>query len=107
MLEIIVVTLWGSCAIYTIWYSTSAKHYAPITSAEARLLWKIHKQNFNCNARRWRKIKHGGEIVGFECECGHKHIQRKPIVGSSPTSRNVNQQNSPTLIIERLHSFYK
>ena len=107
MLEIIVATLWGTCAVYTIWYSTSAKHYAPITLTEAKLLWKIHRQSFNCNSRKWRKIKYRGEIVGFECECGHKHIQRKPIVGSPPSSYNAKPQNSPTLIIERLHTSYK
>jgi len=83
--EIIGITVWTIFVIYATWYLTSAKHYAPITFDEAKILWKIHKQLVHCNGKRWREVKRGGKIIGFECECGHKHIQRRPIVIKTPT----------------------
>jgi hypothetical protein len=29
-------------------------------------------------------IKRGNKIIGFECECGFRHIQRRPIVAGAP-----------------------
>ncbi|MEM3696553.1 MAG: hypothetical protein QXQ94_03490 [Candidatus Bathyarchaeia archaeon] len=84
-LEILAFTLWTIFVVYATWYFTSAKHYAPLTPYEARLLWKIHKQDISCNGRKWQIIKRGGEIIGFKCECGYKHIQKRPIVASMPT----------------------
>ncbi|HVP27350.1 MAG TPA: hypothetical protein VMT26_06780 [Candidatus Bathyarchaeia archaeon] len=86
--EIIGITLWTAFIIYATWYFTSAKHYAPITSNEAKILWKIHKQLIHCNGKKWRELKRGSKIIGFECECGHKHIQRRPLVIKAPTLRN-------------------
>jgi len=103
MMEIIMVTLWVCLATYTIWYFTSAKNYAPITSKEARILWKIHKRNILCGARKWREIKRGGRIIGFECECGYKHVQKRPIVANTP-SPNINPQTSA---FDKLHAPYR
>lgn len=80
MLEILMSTVWAGFLAYTTWYLTSAKHYASLTPNEAKILWEIHKQNAGCNAKRWREIRHKNEIVGFECECGYKHIQKRPIL---------------------------
>jgi hypothetical protein len=99
MLEIFMFTLWGCLAIYAAWYFTSAKHYAPLTPKEARILWKIHKRNIRCNAKKWREIKRGGKIVGFACECGYKHIQKRPIVAGPPPS-NIPSQIS---VLNKLH----
>ncbi|MEM3700088.1 MAG: hypothetical protein QXL57_04385 [Candidatus Bathyarchaeia archaeon] len=83
-LEIFAFVLWTIFIVYATWYFTSAKHYAPLTLSEARLLWKIHKQNIGCNGRKWKLIKRGDKIIGFQCECGHKYIQKRPIVASTP-----------------------
>jgi hypothetical protein len=61
----------------------SAKHYVPLTAEEVETLWKFHKQKTNCQAKKWREIKKTKKIVGFECECGHNHIQKKPIINFS------------------------
>lgn len=84
MLELIAATIWTCFVIYITWYFTKAKHEAPITSHDARILWKIHKQNISCGARRWREVRHRGKVVGFECECGYKHIQKRPLVAGLP-----------------------
>lgn len=106
MLEIITGALWICLAAYATWYFTSAKNYAPITPNEARILWKIHKRNIRCVARKWREIKRGDKIIGFECECGYKHVQKRPIVANTPTP-NIKSQNSQTSALDRLHASYK
>jgi hypothetical protein len=84
MLEIIAFAAWICFGAYAVWYFTSAKRYAPITMTEAKMLWVIHKHDIRCNANRWRELVRGGRVVGFECECGYKHVQRRPIVSSIP-----------------------
>jgi len=76
-LEIITPIVWICFTAYTAWYLTSAKYYAPLTLTEARLLWKIHKQNANCRSEEWHKIQHNGKIIGFECTYGYRHTQKK------------------------------
>lgn len=100
------VALWACLMGYATWYFTSAKNYAPVTHGEARILWKIHKRNIRCDSRKWKEIKRGGKIIGFVCECGYKHIQKRPIVSNAPTS-NITSQNSQTSIFEELHATYK
>jgi len=80
MLEILMPAVWAGLALYTAWYITSAKDYAPLTHEEAELLWKIHIINTGCKAKRWREIHRRGKTVGFECECGHRYVQKRPIV---------------------------
>ena len=84
MLEILSSTLWVCFLLYATWYLTSAKDFAPLTREEAELLWKIHKQDMGCKAKRWYEIRHEGELVGFECECGYVHVQKRPIFHRSP-----------------------
>jgi len=106
MWEIIASIIWACFAIYTIWYFTCAKHFAPITYNEARILWKIHIKNANCNGRRWREIRCKDAIIGFECECGYKHIQRRPIISKLPNAENC-IANPQSLAIKKLHNTYE
>jgi len=80
--EMIGIVLWTVFVIYTIWCFTSAKTLRP-NNARA----KIHKRGSGYDGKKWRELKHGGKIVGFECECGHKHTQRRPIVIKAPIPR--------------------
>ena len=106
MIEMIMVSLWVCLGAYATWCLTSAKNYAPITSKEARMLWKIHKRDIRCAARKWREIKRGDKIIGFECECGFKHVQKRPIVANMPTP-NIKSQSSQTSAFDKLHALYK
>jgi len=106
MLETLVIALWACLAAYALWYFTLAKHYFPITFKEAKILWKIHKQHISCNAKKWRLIKHGNKIIGFECGCGYKHIQKRPIVANSPNP-NIKSTSSEITAFEKLHTSYK
>jgi hypothetical protein len=83
-LETSAFALWTFFVVYATWYLTSAKDYAPLTPYETKILWKIHKQNIGCNGKKWQMIKRRGKIVGFQCECGYKHVQKRPIVASAP-----------------------
>ena len=103
MFETLLFTSWVCFALYTIWYLTSAKHYAPLTVDEAKMLWKIHKQNISCDSRMWREIRRGGKIVGFACECGYNYTQKRPIVTNTPAP-DIHPQES---IFDKLHTTHK
>ncbi|MEM2118922.1 MAG: hypothetical protein QW840_02235 [Candidatus Bathyarchaeia archaeon] len=85
IISITALVLWTAFVAYTTWFFTSAKHAFPVSSEEARILWKIHRKHNHCNSKRWRKIKFKGKIVGFECGCGYKHVQKRPIAMGTPT----------------------
>jgi hypothetical protein len=106
ILEILAATLWGFLTAYATWYFTSAKNFAPITVNDVRILWKIHKRNIQCHARKWQEIRRGGKIIGFRCECGYKHVQKRPIVSSMPTP-NIKSQDSQRSTFEKLHASYR
>ena len=79
-LNLLLPLLWVSFVLYATWYLTSAKRYVPLTAAEAKVLWEMHAQRKQCRSKRWKKIKRGDRIVGFECGCGYKHVQKRHIV---------------------------
>jgi hypothetical protein len=106
MLEILMFILWGCLTVYVVWYSTLAKHFAPLSPNDARILWKIHKQSVLCSSRKWRVILNGEKIIGFECECGYKHIQKRPIVANKPV-RHIETQRSQESALDKLHTTYK
>lgn len=103
MSGILMLTSWGCFAAYVTWYFTSAKHYAPLTLDEAKILWKIHKQKAQCKAGKCYQIIRRGKIVGFKCQCGHEHTQKRPITASKPAS----QVHSQTLALDELHEAYE
>jgi hypothetical protein len=106
MLLIILPLIWACFAVYAVWYSTSAKQYASITRTEARTLWHIHKQNVHCNGKKCKEIRRGNKIVGFECECGYKHFQKRPIVGGAP-AWNRKFDDPDYSAFDSLHTTYK
>jgi hypothetical protein len=77
---IVMPPLWLCFAVYAAWYFTSAKHYAPLTLDEAKILWKIHKKDAKCRARKMQIVSRGAKIIGFKCECGYKYLQKRPII---------------------------
>ena len=84
IIEILAVAIWSCFIAYVTWYFTLARSFAPITTEEARILWKIHRKDFHCNSDEWREIKHGNRIVGFVCTCGYRYVQERPLVAGSP-----------------------
>jgi hypothetical protein len=106
MLEILMFATWASLIGYAVWFFTAAKHYAPITPDEAKILWKIHKQRLQCASTRWRPVKRGNHVIGFECECGFMHVQRRPLVSSAP-ALPVRPQRSHTSTITKLNTACK
>ena len=83
-LWIMAPALWACFTAYVVWYSTRAKSLAPLTVVEAKQLWAIHRHSVNCGSKKWRQIRDHGRTVGFECGCGHKHMQKRPLVSSTP-----------------------
>ncbi|UCC57818.1 MAG: hypothetical protein JSW14_05455 [Candidatus Bathyarchaeum sp.] len=80
---VLVPAIWLSLGFCIAWFLLSAKRSIALSSKEAEMLWKVHKQKTRCNAKKCKKITRRGKIIGFKCECGYKHIQKKPIVSVS------------------------
>lgn len=102
-LWIIMPSLWACFTMYLAWYFTKVKRYSPITPTEARQLWTIHRSDARCNGRKWRQVKNGKQTVGFECECGYKHVQKKPIVAHAPVTLNGPEVSA----FDKLHTSHK
>jgi hypothetical protein len=73
---IIVPTMWACFATYLAWY---------------------------CNGTKWRQVKHGKETVGFECDCGYKHEQKRPMIAHAPATLD----NTQVSTFDRLHTSHK
>lgn len=77
---VLIPAIWLSLGLAIAWLLLSAKRVVPLSREEAETLWKFHKQKTGCRAESWREIVRGNRIVGFECACGHKHVQKKHII---------------------------
>jgi hypothetical protein len=102
-LQIIMPTLWAGLAAYATWYFARAKRYSPLTATEAKQLWMIHRHDASCNSRKWRQIKREKLTVGFQCECGYTHVQKKPLVAHAPASLQTPQVSA----FDKLHTSHK
>lgn len=77
-LMLVSVTCVGVCGALGL---TAAKRTVPITIEDVKVMWTLHKQNSNCKCRKWRPLQHKkGKVIGFQCECGYKYKQKKPII---------------------------
>jgi hypothetical protein len=95
MLTIILATAWTSFAGYLLWYVTSAKRNVSITVNDAEILWKLHKKSTNCAGHTWRLIKRrNSKISGFECECGYKYTQKRPLISNLPKNSSQNAKST-------------
>jgi len=66
-------------------FSMLAKRSAPITQNDARVIWAMHKTDSGCKHGKWRFIRHReNKIVGFECGCGYKYQQKRPLFSRMP-----------------------
>jgi hypothetical protein len=102
-LWILTPTTWVCFTMYLGWYFTRAKRFSPVTPAEARQLWTIHKQTAHCEGKKWRRVKNGNQTVGFQCECGYRHVQKKPLVAHAPATLNTPEIST----FDRLHTSHK
>ena len=65
---------------YVAYVLLSARRVVPMSRDEAEKLWRFHRQTKCCNAQTRHGIEKKNKLIGFECECGHKHIQKKHLV---------------------------
>ena len=65
---------------YIAYVLLSARNVVPMTSEEIDTLWKFHKQTKCCKAETWHEITKKKKVIGYECECGFKQIQKKPLI---------------------------
>ncbi|MFP3984799.1 MAG: hypothetical protein ACLFU9_02355 [Candidatus Bathyarchaeia archaeon] len=90
MAHILLPAFWACLALYVAWYLKSAR-FVPLSHKEARVLWKVHQNTALCNAARWSKIKRKNKVVGFQCACGYKHVQKRLVRDKLPP-RNLQLQ---------------
>ena len=85
MLSMLMLTAWSSLAIGAVWCLTSAKRNAPITLNDAKMIWIMHRKSATCTRHKWQPItRREGKIIGFQCECGYKYTQKRPLVSRMP-----------------------
>ena len=60
----------------------SARNVVPMTPEEAELLWRFHKQKDCCKAETWHEVTKKNKLIGFECDCGFRHVQKKPLINT-------------------------
>ena len=65
---------------YIAYVLLSARNVVPMTSEGIDTLWKFHKQTKCCKAETWHEITKKKIVIGYECECGFKQIQKKPLI---------------------------
>jgi len=62
------------------------KPAAPITAKDAKMIWMIHTNTSELRkpqvAAVWNAVMK--RFVGFQCDCGYRYTQRKPLVCVSP-----------------------
>jgi hypothetical protein len=78
--EFLVPTMWVAFGCVLAWFLLSAKRHHTIEDDELEMLWKSHKQFNHCNATRFEPITKGTQTIGYICECGHQHIQHRPLI---------------------------
>lgn len=84
----LVPTVWVSLGCVTAWFILAAKKHQPISAKEVEILWKSHKHFSKCKAKKFEKISKGTKIIGYRCNCGYEHKQKRPIINFGITSKN-------------------
>jgi len=78
MLELLVWAFWSVFGAYSIWYFSQAETLQPVSIYDLTLTWEMHKLQTGCNASRLNCLfAKNGEIVGFDCECGYRFLQKR------------------------------
>jgi hypothetical protein len=69
------------CFVFYVAYLLfAARNFVPMTREEAETLWKFHKLKDGCKAKTWHEITKENDLIGFQCECGFRQIQKKPLI---------------------------
>jgi len=80
MFEIVAGIIWFAFAGYAFWYTFKAREYQPLTLDDLALTWRIHKHQTGCKASRIQDLLvRNEEVVGFKCDCGYQHLQKRLI----------------------------
>ncbi len=89
MLETLMIGAWSGLAVCAVILTT--RRTVPITADDAKVIWKMHHETAHCRGHTWRLLKRKQDkIVGFQCECGYKYTQKRPLACRS-LKQNVEQ----------------
>ena len=76
----LVPVVWIGFGCIICWFILAAKKHQPISEKEVNHLWLSHKQFSQCKAKKYNKISKGKKIIGYKCQCGYEHKQKRPII---------------------------
>ena len=76
-LVLVSLTCLGVCGALCL---TVVKRAVPIMFEDAEAMWTLHRQNNYCTSKEWQPLQHRSKIIGFQCQCGYKYTQKKPII---------------------------
>jgi len=103
---LIYIAVWGALAAFGLGLLAISKRKVPISIEEAKVLWKIHKQDTNCSRHKWKPLaESNGKITGFKCECGYKYAQKGLFLTGRPKSLQM-QEKTRTTSAKSIASFY-
>jgi hypothetical protein len=62
----------------------SLKRPTSMTLDEAKMMWVMHRRTAHCVGHKWQPLKlRKDKIIGFNCGCGYKYVQKRPILCGS------------------------
>ena len=93
METIFLPAVWTIFTGYLLYFMVGVKRKCPITTDEAKVLWKIHKKTAHCSGQKWEPIARKGKLEGFQCECGYHYAQKRPLIAG--THKTVPQLGYP------------
>jgi hypothetical protein len=79
-IDCLVPAMWVALGCGVAWFLLSARKHQAITTKEAEMLWKSHKQFKHCSAETFTTLSKRNKIIGYICQCGHEHKQERPLV---------------------------
>lgn len=95
MIEILFGAVWTCLGAYIVWYFFKAETIQPLSSEVLTLTWQLHKNQAGCTASNIHTIHIKNDaIVGFTCDCGYNHIQKRLITQKTSTKIQLKTEAS-------------
>jgi len=96
MLDLLLWIFWFILGANSFWFFTQAKKLRPLTLDELVILWKLHKQQTECDApiSKMEPIinTQSYEFVSFKCECDYRYLSKRLITQRDARKLNMFSQ---------------
>jgi hypothetical protein len=102
---LLVAGVWLTFGAYATWFFFKAETFQPLALEDLVLAYKLHKRQAKCPTQRIQTLfVRDGWLVGFQCECGYKYVQKRLV-----SQRILKGNNSSTIhsIHHRLSNLFE